>query len=223
LIGAFKNPGRSWCREPEAVLVHDFPQDAIGQAIPYGIYTLNANCGFVRVGDCADTPRFAVESVAEWWLGEGRKRFPKSQRLLILADAGGSNSCRSRVWKAQLQEHLCDDAGLEVTVCHYPSGCSKWNPIEHRLFSHISLNWAGKPLYSFETAVRYIRGTSTCTGLTVDAVLRRGSYETGERVTDEAMKELRLQHHAICSPWNYTIRPRSRIPSRAGCAKRLSN
>jgi hypothetical protein len=104
------------------VLVHDFPQNAIGQAIPYGIYTLNGNCGFVRVGDCADTPRFAVESVAEWWLGEGRKRFPKSQRLLILADAGGSNSCRSRVWKAQLQEHLCDEAGLEVTVCHYPSG-----------------------------------------------------------------------------------------------------
>jgi Rhodopirellula transposase DDE domain len=208
LIGAFRNAGRAWCRTPEAVLVHDFPQDAVGQAIPYGIYELNGNRGYVCVGDCFDTPRFAVDCIAEWWLFEGQKRFPRAKRLLILADAGGSNSCRSRVWKVQLQEQLCEDERLTVTVCHYPSGCSKWNPIEHRLFSHISLNWAGKPLRSFETVVRYIRGTTTNTGLQVSAALRRGGYETGERVSDEVMKQLPLEHHATCPAWNYTLRPR---------------
>ena len=187
--------------------MHDFPQDAVGQAIPYGIYELNGNRGYVCVGDCADTPRFAVDCIAEWWLFEGRRRFPGATRLLILADAGGSNSCRSRVWKVQLQEQLCAEEDLTVTVCHYPSGCSKWNPIEHRLFSHISLNWAGQPLRSFETVVRYIRGTTTDIGLQVSAELRRGGYETGERVSDAAMRQLPIERHAICPAWNYTLRP----------------
>jgi hypothetical protein len=195
------------------VLVHDFPQAAVGQAIPYGVYELNSNRGYVCVGDCSDTPRFAVESVTEGWLFEGQKRFPRAKRLLILADAGGSNSCRSRVWKAQLQAQLCDEERLMVTVCHDPSGCSKWNPVEHRLFSYISLNWAGKPLRSFETAVCYIRGTTTRTGLQVRAELRRGAYETGERVSVEVMMRLRLQHHATCPQWNYTLRPRRPQPA----------
>ena len=126
--------------------MHDWPQDAIGQAIPYGIYDLTNNRGFVCIGDCFDTPRFAVEAVRDWWADDGSRRFPQAERLLILADAGGSNGCRSRVWKAQLQEQLCDACGLAVTVCHYPPGCSKWNPIEHRLFSAISVNWSGVPL-----------------------------------------------------------------------------
>jgi hypothetical protein len=207
-IGDFKNAGQAWCREPESVLVHDYPQDAIGQAIPYGVYTLNTNQGYVCVGDCFDTPRFAVESIDSWWHEQGRKSFPSARRLLILADAGGSNSCRSRVWKAQLQEQICDMYRLDVTVCHYPNGCSKWNPIEHRLFSHISMNWAGKPLRSFELMCAYIEGTTTSTGLTVRADLVRGGNELGERVSNEEMKQLRLQYHSLCPQWNYTLRPR---------------
>jgi Rhodopirellula transposase DDE domain len=154
LIGDFKNPGRTWRRKADPVLVHDWPQDAAGQAIPYGIYELTKNHGYVCIGDCFDTPRFAVEAISDWWWREGRRDFPEAGRLLVLADAGGSNGCRSRVWKAQLQEQLCDAFGLEVTVCHYPTGCSKWNPIEHRLFSSISLNWAGVPLRSFDLIAR---------------------------------------------------------------------
>jgi hypothetical protein len=190
------------------VLVHDWPQDAIGQAVPYGVYDTGANRGYVCVGDCFDVPRFAVDSIGDWWSEEGSRRYQQAHRLLILADAGGSNSCRSRVWKAQLQEQLCDQWGLEVTVCHYPTGCSKWNPIEHRLFSHISLNWAGVPLRSFETVTQYIEGTETATGLTVKAVLKRGANETGERVTNEEMHSLCLQPHTVCPMWNYTLRPR---------------
>ncbi|QTQ33875.1 Putative transposase, Rhodopirellula-type [Aromatoleum bremense] len=191
------------------MLVHDFPQDAVGRAIPYGIYSLNDNHGYVGVGDCFDTPRFAVETIRDWWGYEGYRHYPQAKRLLILADAGGSNSCRSRVWKAQLQEQLCDGCGLDVTVCHYPTGCSKWNPIEHRLFSQISLNWAGKPLRSFEMLTSYIAATSTRTGLTVTGVLKRGGNELGERVTDDEMKRLRLTRHSVCPQWNYTLRPRN--------------
>lgn len=191
------------------MLVHDFPQDAVGQAIPYGIYSVNDNHGYVGVGDCFDTPRFAVETIRDWWGYEGYRDYRQAKRLLILADAGGSNSCRSRVWKAQLQEQLCDGCGLDVTVCHYPSGCSKWNPIEHRLFSQISLNWAGKPLRSFESMTGYIAATSTRTGLTVTGVLKRCGNELGERVTDDEMKRLRLTRHSVCPQWNYTLRPRN--------------
>lgn len=213
MIGEFRNAGCAWCRTPEAVLTHDFPQDALGQAVPYGIYVLNDNHGYVCVGDCFDTPRFAVEAIRDWWWTEGYRRFRKAHQLLILADAGGSNSCRSRVWKTQLQRQLCDDGGLEVTVCHYPVGCSKWNPIEHRLFSHISLNWAGKPLRRFESLVRYIADTTTRTGLTVTGVLKRGGNETGERVSDAEMRHLQITPHPVCPQWNYTLRPQ---PEKAG-------
>ena len=209
LVGDYKNAGRTWCRKAEAVLVHDWPQDSIGQAIPYGIYEVTSNIGHVCIGDCFDTPRFAVEAIGDWWASEGRRRFPEAERLLILADAGGSNSCRSRVWKAQLQEQLCDACGLAVTVCHYPSGCSKWNPIEHRLFSFISLNWAGVPLRTFDTVVRYIAGTVTATGLRVTACLKRGGNETGERVSDDEMRRLHLTPHTVCPAWNYTLSPRT--------------
>jgi len=190
------------------VLVHDWPQDAIGQAIPYGVYELTKNKGFVCVGDCFDTPRFAVDAIRDWWEYDGRRQFPKATRLLILADAGGSNSCRSRVWKAQLQAQLCDVWGLDVTVCHYPTGCSKWNPVEHRLFSQISLNWAGVPLRTFETVINYIAGTVTAAGLRVSALLKRGGNERGERVSDDEMRRLRLTPHAVCPVWNYTLAPR---------------
>jgi hypothetical protein len=195
----------------EPVLVHDWPQDAIGQAIPYGVYEVNANQGFVCVGDCFDTPRFAVEAIGDWWFFEGLKRCRDAHRLLILADAGGSNSYRSRVWKAQLQE-LSDIAVLLITVCHYPPGCSKWNPIEHRLFSHISMNWAGVPLRTFETLMKYIEGTVTRTGLRVKAILKRGGNELGERVSNEEMRALHIESHTVCPAWNYTIRPRPRSP-----------
>ena len=193
--------------------MHDWPQDSIGQAVPYGIYEVSANRGYVCVGDCFDTPRFAVEAIADWWREEGCRSYRRARKLLVLADAGGSNNCRSRVWKAQLQEQLCDACGLTVTVCHYPTGCSKWNPIEHRLFGPISLNWAGVPLRSFETLARYIAGTTTATGLHVTAVLKRGGNELGERVSaaDWLRLRLRMKLHAVCPQWNYTLRPQPRM------------
>ena len=180
LIGQFKNAGRVWSQEAEAVNVHDFRPDALGRAVPYGIYDLTHNRGTVYVGQSADTPRFAVDLLARWWVDEGQAAFPTASELLILADGGGSNSARSRVWKQQLQEQLCDRYGLAVTVCHYPTGCSKWNPIEHRLFGPISSNWAGQPLATWETMLGYLQGTTTETGLTVRAALHDGVYQTGE-------------------------------------------
>jgi hypothetical protein len=190
------------------VLDHDFPHDAVGKAVPYGIYDVTANLGYVAVGTNADTPRFAVDAITQWWLAEGRLRYPNATRILILPDAGGSNGCRSRVWKQQLQVRLADDCGLAVTVCHYPSGCSKWNPIEHRLFSFISLNWAGKPLRTFGTILQAIRSTVTTTGLKVKAYLMRRVYERGEKVSDAAMRLLNISKHPICPDWSYTISPR---------------
>jgi Rhodopirellula transposase DDE domain len=211
LIGHFKNAGRVWSQEAEPVNVHDFRPDALGRAVPYGIYDLAHNRGTVYVGQSADTPRFAVEMVARWWGDEGQAAFPTASELLILADSGGSNSARSRVWKQQLQEQLCDRYGLAVTVCHYPTGCSKWNPIEHRLFGPISLTWAGHPLTTWETMRGYLQGTTTATGLTVRAALHDGTYQTGERVSDADMAALNLTRHAVCPTWNYTLRPRSTI------------
>jgi hypothetical protein len=208
LIGNFKNAGQAWGQAAEVVNVHDFPQDALGRAVPYGLYDVRHNRGTLYVGSSADTPQFAVETIARWWETEGRVAFPQADRLLILADAGGSNGCRPRQWKYQLQDQLSDRFGLTVTVCHYPTGCSKWNPIEHRLFSYISLNWAGKPLRTWDTMLGYIRGTTTTTGLEVRAHLHDGVYETGLSVSDAEMKMLNLEHHAICPNWNYTIRPR---------------
>jgi hypothetical protein len=211
LIGDFKNAGQSWCQEPERVNVHDFPSDALGRAVPYGIYDLRHNRGSVYVGDSADTPQFAVTAIAQWWQDEGQALFPGQQDLLILADAGGSNSCRARDWKRQLQTQLCDRWGLTVTVCHYPTGCSKWNPIEHRLFNHISINWAGKPLRDWDVLLGCIKGTTTTTGLRVQAFRLAGEYPKGQRVSDDEMAQLNLERDSVCSNWNYTICPRSAV------------
>lgn len=209
LIGNFKNAGKNWCLAAEAVNDHDFDQDALGKAVPYGIYDLNHNLGYVYVGNSADTPQFAVEMIASWWQTEGQRLFPGQTHILILADAGGSNGCRPRLWKQQLQEQLADRLGLAVTVCHYPTGASKWNPIEHRLFGPISINWAGKPLRTFEAARTYIRGTTTETGLRVQAFLVDKVYERGIKVTPETMQTLNIQFAQVCPRWNYTIRPQS--------------
>ena len=213
LIGCFKNAGRVWGTAAEAVNAHDFRQDAAGRAVPYGIYDLTHNRGTVYVGQSADTPRFAVDLIARWWVEEGREAFAGMSDLLILADGGGSNSARSRVWKRQLQDVLCDEHGLTVTVCHYPTGCSKWNPIEHRLFGPISMNWAGHPLTTWETMLGYLNGTTTETGLTVRAALHADVYQTGERVSNAEMAMLNLDRHPVCPTWNYTLRPRPSVPS----------
>jgi hypothetical protein len=209
LLGRFKNAGRVWSQEPEPVNVHDFRPDALGRAVPYGIYDLTHNRGTVYVGQSADTPRFAVDMIARWWTDEGRAAYPEASELLILADSGGSNSARSRVWKQQLQEQLCDRHGLAVTVCHYPTGCSKWNPIEHRLFGPISQTWAGHPLVDWDTMLGYLEGATTRSGLTVRAALHDGAYQTGESVPDAVMATLNLTKHDVCPTWNYTLRPRS--------------
>lgn len=213
LIGDFKNAGRDWCQEPEVVKVHDFPSEALGRSVPYGIYDLQRNQGYVRVGTSADTPAFAVMTIRSWWEQEGEAAFPEAPGMLILADAGGSNSCRSRVWKQQLQEQLCDRFGLTVTVCHYPTGCSKWNPVEHRLFGPISVNWAGHPLRSWDTMLAYLRGTTTATGLEVTAELHEARYATGQKVSKATFARLTVEPHAVCPQWNYTLRPRP-LPSR---------
>jgi Rhodopirellula transposase DDE domain len=209
LIGDFKNAGRDWNREAEVVNVHDFPSEALGRSVPYGVYDMDRNQGYVRVGTSADTPQFAVETICAWWETEGIGAYGPAEGLLILADAGGSNSCRSRVWKHHLQEQLCDRFGLRVTVCHYPTGCSKWNPVEHRLFGPISLNWAGHPLRTWETMLAYLRGTTNSTGLSVTAALHDAVYEKGRVVSDAAMAQLNLEPHAVCPQWSYTLHPRS--------------
>jgi len=208
LIGNFKNAGRVWGREPEAVNVHDFPSEALGRAVPYGIYDLTHNRGTVYVGSSADTPQFAVDVLVRWWDTVGCLAYPHAKQLLILADGGGSNGYRPRRWKQQLQEQLCDRLGLTVTVCHYPRGCSKWNPIEHRLFGPISLNWAGHPLRTWETMLAALRGTTTTTGLEVTASRHETVYQTGQRVSAAEMQTLNLTPHDCCPAWNYTIRPR---------------
>lgn len=213
VIGNFKNAGQTWCQHAEEVNVHDFPSEALARAVPYGIYDVSRHRGSVYVGISADTPEFAVATIARWWEEEGRVNSPQANQLLILADGGGSNGCRPRCFKQQLQEQLSDRYGLTVTVCHYPTGCSKWNPIEHRLFSQISLNWAGKPLRSLETMLTYLRGTTTSTGLTVRAALLEGTYEKGQKVSDAQMKQLNIEHHSVCGQWNYTIRPHVIVPS----------
>lgn len=187
--------------------MHDFPQDALGRAVPYGIYEPLRNQGTVYVGQSADTPQFAVDVIARWWESIGCFYYLAADRLLILADGGGSNAYRSRLWKQQIQAQLCDRHGLTVTVCHYPTGCSKWNPVEHRLFGPISGNWAGQPLLDWETMLAYIRGTTTSTGLTVQAFLHDGTYKTGGTVSDAEMEALNLERAAVCPNWNYTLRP----------------
>jgi hypothetical protein len=211
LIGNFKNPGRAWGREPEKVDVHDFPQDAVGRAVPYGLYDIQQNRGMVYVGQSADTPTFAVDNIVRWCQTERLAYYPQASRLLIEADSGGSNGYRSRVWKRDLQAKVADAFGLKVTVCHYPTGGSKWNPIEHRLFSEISKTWAGCPLRSYDLMLYYIRDTKTQTGLSVQAYLVTETYEKGVKVPDEEMDALNIEFHDVCPQWNYTIHPRSTL------------
>jgi len=208
LVGNFKNPGQIWCQEPELVDVHDFPSDAVGRAVPYGIYDLRYNFGTIYVGQSADTPAFAVDNIAHWCRTELPERFDNVSHLMIEADSGGSNSCRSRVWKRDLQEKVADAFGLIVTVCHYPTGTSKWNPIEHRLFSEISKTWAGCPLRSFDDIVFYACDTKTQTGLAVQAQRVTQIYEKGVKVPDEEMDAINIRSHDVCPQWNYTIYPR---------------
>jgi hypothetical protein len=208
LIGNFKNAGRIWCHQPEVVNAHDFPSDALCRAVPYGIYDLTHNLGYMYVGTSANTSEFAVDAIAMWWEQEDRPRFQREDKLLILCDAGGSDGYRPRLWKKQIQEQLADRLGIEVMVCHYPSGASKWNPIERRLFSYITLNWAGKPLRSLETMLGYIRGTTTETGLKAKAFLLDRKYKKSIKVSDKEMRALNIIRRRVCPSWNYQIKPR---------------
>jgi len=207
MIGLFKNAGTTWRAAPIPVNDHDFKRDAIGMGVPYGIYDSATKRGTVLLGKSHDTPEFAVDSIENWWSSEGRKRYRGMKNLFILADAGGSNSYRSRVWKNRIQQKLCNRYGLTVSVSHYPPGASKWNPIEHRLFSQISKNWAGRPLDSYETALKYIRTTKTTTGLKVSAHFVRKHYPIGVTVTDTQVAELNISTDPALPKWNYTIRP----------------
>lgn len=212
LIGTFKNPGRSWCQESERVNAHDFRSDAIGLAAPYGIYDLLNNLGYVYVGTSSDTAELAVDAIVWWWESEDRPPFPNEGKLLILCDAGGSNGYRLRLWKTQLQHQLADRLGIDIMICHYPTGASKWNPVEHRLFSYISMNWAGKPLDTFDTLLGYIRNTTTETGLRVTATLSLKVYQKRIKVPDKEMATLNLTRRKVCPQWNYIIRPRAVSP-----------
>ena len=208
LIGEFKNAGAAWSREPVSVNMYDFRSDAVGIAIPYGIYDVAANRGSLFIGTSHNTPQFAVDNVAKWWVYDGRRRYPGVSQLLVLADGGGSNGARARAWKHCLQHRLCDRHGLTVTVCHYPTGASKWNPVEHRLFSEISKNWAGRPLDSYETILNYARTTTTANGLEVKAYLAPTDYPTGVKISDNEMDQLQLQPHDTQPTRNYTLSPR---------------
>ena len=207
LVGSFKNQGRAWSKEPVSVNDHDFRSQADGIAIPYGIYDIDANRGSVYVGISSDTPEFSTDCLSRWYQEEGRNRYPNSNEILILADSGGSNGYRCRAWKQGLQMKLANRHSLKVTVCHYPPGCSKWNLIEHRLFSEISKNWSGRPLDSYETILNYISTTTTDTGLKVRACLHSTEYIKGIRITDEEMVALALCTHDIQPERNYTIIP----------------
>ena len=211
LVGNFKNGGREWQLEgqPELVDVHDFPDDAVGKAIPYGVYDLASNNGFVNVGTDHDTPVFAATSVEAWWKQVGSPRYPGARELFITADAGGSNSHRSRVWKHELQR-VADKTGLSIRVSHFPPGTSKWNKVEHRLFSFISMNWRGRPLRTFETIVNLISNTTNRGGLVVRARLDRRNYPIGKRVSAKEFRALNIERDEFHGDWNYVIRPRAR-------------
>ena len=209
LVGEFKNAGREWQPEeaPVLSLTHDFPHLGVGKAIPYGIYDLAANKAWVSVGVDHDTPIFAVNTIRTWWTKMGAAQYPSAKELLVTADAGGSNGYRSRVWKAELQR-LADDLKLGIVVVHFPPGTSKWNKVEHRLFSHITMNWRGRPLEDYETIVKLIGSTTTQAGLTVTARLDRGRYKTGVKVTDSDMAKLSIKRSRFHGEWNYKLQPR---------------
>ena len=208
LIGNFKANGRSWCKE--AIEVDEYTLASLAECVatPCGVYDVRTNKGYVWVGTSGNTPAFAVTAIKRWWLHAGHHVYPEATNLLVLADGGGSNGCRCRAWKHELQTELSDGLGLTVTVCHYPPRCSKFNPVERRLFSHISMNWAGKPLSTLELMLGYIRGTTTKTGLTVEAFLLEGDFPLGQKVSKKEMDRLLLQRHQTCADWNYTLAPR---------------
>jgi transposase len=212
LVGVFKNGGREWRPKgrPEKVKVHDFVDPELGRAIPYGVYDLATNSGWVSVGVDHDTSTFAVETVRRWWYSMGRESHSTAERLLITADGGGSNGSRLRLWKVELQK-LADELGLPISVSHFPPGTSKWNKIEHRLFSFISQNWRGKPLVSHEVIVNLIAATTTAKGLKVRAELDRAKYPTGRPVSKKEVAEVNLRRDSFHGEWNYTIFPKGRV------------
>ena len=209
LVGDFKNAGKEWQPKgtPEKALVHDFPDDAIGKAIPYGVYDMARNEAWVSVGRDHDTPAFAVASIRQWWKMMGRRAHSDAKELFITADAGGSNGYRSRVWKAELQD-LVDELRMRIVVSHFPPGTSKWNKIEHRLFCHITQNWRGKPLRTWETVVQLIGHTKTEAGLRVKAKLDYGKYPTGVEVSKAQMRAFKLVRNEFHGDWNYELQPR---------------
>ena len=208
LVGTYKNGGREWqpAGQPEVVNVYDFVDKTVGKAIPYGIYDVGRNTGWVNVGQDHDTAQFATESLRRWWRTVGSVAYPAAKALLICADGGGSNGTRVRLWKVALQA-LADETGLAISVCHLPPGTSKWNKIEHRLFAHITLNWRGRPLVSHEVIIELIGATRTRSGLTVQAVPDTGRYPTKIKVTDEELAAVNLTRHTFHGEWNYTISP----------------
>lgn len=209
-VGNFKNAGKTWRPkgQPLEVNVYDYPHLGVGTAIPYGAYDVQRNEGFVNVGMTHDTAEFAVESLRQWWKMVGRRHYPQAKALLVCADRGGSNGSRNRAWKYHLQQ-FSDQLGVAVTVCHYPPGTSKWNKIEHRMFSFISVNWQGQPLISYETVVNLIGSTRTKAGLRVKAKLDPKFYEPGIKISDEEMGQLNIKPHTVHPVWNYTIGPRA--------------
>jgi hypothetical protein len=207
LVGLFKNPGQVWAERATSVNTYDFPSDAVAKVVPYGIYDVQANRGAVYLGLSGDTPDFAVGAIVRFWRDQGRRRYPHSRHLLILADGGGSNGYRPRRWKTQLQEQLADAFGLAVTVCHYPPGAAKWNPVEHALFSQIQTTWAGLPLASVSVILSALRATTTSTGLHVTAALLPGTYPLNLTPTSQQWHRLRIRHHKTCPSWNYTLLP----------------
>ncbi len=210
LIGPFKNAGKEWQKkgEPVEVNVHDFADPALGKVIPYGIYDVGRNEGWVSVGISHDTAQFAVEAIRRWWLKMGQRVYPAASRLLITADGGGSNGARVRLWKVELQR-LADELGLELHVRHFPPGTSKWNKIEHRMFCHITENWRGRPLISRMAVVELIAATRTAKGLLLHAEFDEGEYETGKRISEEQMRSLAIQRCEFHGEWNYSLSPRS--------------
>jgi Rhodopirellula transposase DDE domain len=209
LIGNFRNSGRVWARKAQEVDEHNFPSQAECSALPCGVYDTTRNKGYVVVGMSHNTPEFTVGTIARWWQEEGCVTYPKAAHLLILADGGGGNGSRSKAWKVNLQEMICNRYRLTLSVCHYPPGCSKWNPVEHRLFSQIARNWEGKPLRTLGIMLGYIRGTTTTTGLTVTAHLDENTYRKGQKVGRDEIDQLNVKYHEVCPQWNYTITPRN--------------
>lgn len=206
LIGNFKNPGATWRRDSDPVLVHDFRSEAVAIAAPFGMYEPILNRGTVVVGTSAETGEFAGDAIEQWLNVFGWSGYPGMRQLLILCDGGGANNCRARLWKYQLHQ-ISRTYGIEITVCHYPSGASKWNPVEHRLFSFISMEWAGVPLRSLDIMLNCIRSTSTTTGLTVEAFLNTAQYEKGIKISNAQMKDIHLSRHDRLPNWNYSISP----------------